>query len=159
MCKPNEPSRRKWRRYFIHPTGLLDYLRTGSALPRHMIVPVVKGPPDGAKVVNVAYDWDRQGLAVIVEHDSFSVVPDGDEIPQGDEPMVIGTCFLEVVNCLAADFQLYKTSTLESMRAALDVVISRREKEAEGTKSTDRVCDEVERKLNTWNPTVENMQE
>ncbi len=133
MRKSNEPSGRgrKLRRYYVPSAGLLDYLQAGSALPTYLKVPVIKELPDGGSIVNVAYDCDRHAIAVIVEHDSFSVVPDGDEIPRGDGPMEMELCFLEVVNCLAADFALYKTSTLESMRAALDVVISRREKEGE----------------------------
>jgi hypothetical protein len=51
----------------------------GSQL--NSVRPICSNLPAGAIVRGVDYDFGRQSFAVLLEHESFAKVPDGDEIP------------------------------------------------------------------------------
>lgn len=47
-----------------------------------LTLPVFEGLPDDAEIRGVHYDWERGGFAVMLEHPSFQVVPDGCPAPR-----------------------------------------------------------------------------
>jgi hypothetical protein len=73
---------RRLRRYYVNESCLLDYLRSMEQWPEYVGKTVIKDIPEGATVEGVHYSFDRHCLTVVVGHESFDEVPDGEEIPQ-----------------------------------------------------------------------------
>ena len=64
--------------------GFLNFAANLQDLPDYLTLPIgFKGLPDGAEVHHVFPDVIRDTLGVVVAHESFDEVPDGEELPVG----------------------------------------------------------------------------
>lgn len=52
----------------------------------YVALPILKGLPDGYCIRTVQFSFSHQAFAFLIEHESFPDVPDGEEIPRGNEP-------------------------------------------------------------------------
>lgn len=71
---------RRWRLFFVKDDFIVAWIRQGLDMPDVHYVPITDLPSD-TKILESAYDHDRRGYLIRVEHDSFDPVPDGDETP------------------------------------------------------------------------------
>lgn len=59
-----------------------------------VMLPIIDELPEGATVHDMHYDWACQSLAVIVMHDSFEDIPDGQDLPRVYDATVTMQTFL-----------------------------------------------------------------
>lgn len=53
-----------------------------------LYLPVTDEIPDGAVVESVHEDWTRDSWVLVVSHDSYPEVPEGQEIPFSNKPYI-----------------------------------------------------------------------
>ncbi len=58
---------------------------------------VMQGLPEGANLVGAQYNLDRDCFELMIEHPSFDVVPDGDQVPRNDDIVMHVIQFTEYV--------------------------------------------------------------
>lgn len=87
------------RRKIAHLSSLavLDLLNfgTGSIHETHIEIPAVSGLPDGTVVQGVSYDFARGTISIIVAHESFPEVPEGEKCGEIDEPLSFSSINVE----------------------------------------------------------------
>jgi hypothetical protein len=66
----------------VDPEVILSLLTVLQDAPKYLRVGKVEGLPPGARALDVRHDWQAKMLAVLVEHDSFAPVADGEDIPK-----------------------------------------------------------------------------
>lgn len=81
---PNPRRERRLRIFWLRQRHALDMLRGGVRGPGKVFLPVIADLPSDARVKTCYYEASRQAFGVIVEHESFTDVPDGAEIPGED---------------------------------------------------------------------------
>lgn len=74
--------------FALNPNMLLAVVSSLHRRIENLEVPMLHGIPDGAEVVDVQYDFMRRSFMVIVSHDSFDEVADGEQIPFADNAWI-----------------------------------------------------------------------
>lgn len=69
---------RRWRILWVSPELVMQSL---FPMRYDVELTLVDGPPDGVKLLDVAYCWDRQAFGFRLYHPSFNEVPEGERIP------------------------------------------------------------------------------
>ena len=91
------PTTRRLKTFHLSESSALDLLRCARQ-PYPSVLQFVEGeiPPEGAKIVSVSANRDRRTLDVMVEHESFDEVPDGERVPSAAEP--VGVVVLDLAS-------------------------------------------------------------
>ena len=69
---------RRLRRFIISAGDIMQMFMQDLKLE------IVKGIPRDAKCVGFAHDYERNGIVIFVEHESFSPVQEGHMVPLAD---------------------------------------------------------------------------
>lgn len=107
------------RKYLITRRSLFEMF--AKSRPHSLPVPTSE-LPDGAEVLFIYPDIERNAIALIVEHPSFEPVPDGCEAPIAGDRLRICTEYLPVVGAQAVDL---KSATVDELRSLKDAINER----------------------------------
>lgn len=67
----------------ITPDIIVDILYNHSKyLDGRVIIPIIEGLPENCQVIGVDYDFLIQAFRLVLQHESFEEVPDGEIIPK-----------------------------------------------------------------------------
>lgn len=82
------PTTRRLKIFHLSENAALSLLRcAGESVPSVMQFTEGEIPPDGASIVSVWADPYYRTIGVLVEHESFNEVPDGERVPCAAEPV------------------------------------------------------------------------
>lgn len=72
---------RRERMYAVSEENILQVFNAWMGLPGYVQIPTVPGIPEGARFTGAWYNPSRRAWDLRVWHESFDVVPDGEQIP------------------------------------------------------------------------------
>lgn len=115
--------------YYLGQRELLCVLRRGDQLPREVAIPEMVGPPAGAKVHHVYHSPNSMSFGVVVEHESFPEVSEGQLLPEAVNPLQLRVrAFAVIGNDLIADWSTFTTDQLKALREAVNEQLYDRER-------------------------------
>jgi hypothetical protein len=78
-----DEERKRCRIYWVSCNAILELLGNWRHHD-HVSLPVLKGLPDGYRVLFATHDFGRGAIGLMVHHPSFAVVPEGASTPCED---------------------------------------------------------------------------
>ncbi len=90
---------RRLKLFYVPQGDLIRWLNRGDDFPEYITVPVrLVGVPEGSRVHHLIACPERRAIGVVVSHESFDEVPEGEQIPREDEVSLMEYRLLKVVD-------------------------------------------------------------
>lgn len=103
------------RIYTIWPNDILFLLNWPTDKSKVWAIPEIENIPKDATIVSVFPDPERRSISVVVYHESFEIVADGDVIPRF-ETLTMKARAIDIIRDTAIDVSGWSLDDLKSLR-------------------------------------------